>query len=150
MARGSKPGERRGGRAKGTPNKRTQELQALMDRMDCNPHEFMAQVTKGEVPCKQCNGGQVTAAQWTKMLGLNVPTRYMDESGDVDIEGLNTDTLPCPYCGGTELQPVDMVHRVAAAKELAQYLAPKRKAVDMQVDTRDVPVLVVRGMRGKT
>jgi hypothetical protein len=44
MSRGSKPGERRGGRAPGVPNKRTQELLApVSDTSGATPKEVMLQ-----------------------------------------------------------------------------------------------------------
>jgi len=51
--RGAKPGERRRGRQKGTPNKRTIELRELLESMGMGPNDdpvlFMARVSKGEV-----------------------------------------------------------------------------------------------------
>jgi hypothetical protein len=41
---GSKPGERRGGRQKGTPNKATQSVKELLDSLGCDPIEGMALV----------------------------------------------------------------------------------------------------------
>ena len=47
MPRGAKPGERRGGRAKGTPNKKTQELLDMILATGCpHPVEGMAMVAK--------------------------------------------------------------------------------------------------------
>lgn len=44
--RGSKPGERRGGRKKGTPNKATQAVQEKLQAMDCDPIEGMAEIAQ--------------------------------------------------------------------------------------------------------
>ncbi len=41
---GSKPGERRGGRKAGTPNKATADLQAKLDGLGCDPIEGMARI----------------------------------------------------------------------------------------------------------
>jgi hypothetical protein len=41
MPRGSKPGERRGGRKKGTPNKVTADIASTMARLKCDPIEAM-------------------------------------------------------------------------------------------------------------
>ena len=76
MPRGSKPGERRGGRQPGTPNKRTSEL---ADRIASkypgwDPVEAMAEIAR-------------------------------DEENDVMI-------------------------RLAALKEVSQYIHPKRKAIE--------------------
>lgn len=44
--KGAKPGERRGGRVKGTPNKRTQEVIEKLAALDCDPIEGMATIAK--------------------------------------------------------------------------------------------------------
>lgn len=144
MAKGRKTG---GGSRKGVPNKRTQEVQELMDRLNCSPLEFLAKVTLGDVPCSHCVEGTVTVAQWSKMLDVRLPSRYTED--DIDVEGINTDRLVCPYCGGTEREHLDMSHRVTSAKELGQYLAPKRKAIEVSAPNGEIPTLVVKGVRGK-
>ena len=80
---GSKPGERRGGRKKGTPNKRTASVQEKLDKIGLDPIEAMAQLVKDEL-----------------------------EMGDDKDKGLIKDLL----------------------KELAQYVAPKRKAVEVAAE----------------
>lgn len=44
IARGSAPGERRGGRQQGTPNKATADVRARLDALGCDPIEGMAQL----------------------------------------------------------------------------------------------------------
>ena len=46
MARGSQPGERRGGRRKGQPNKRTAMLQAEIEAGGEMPREYMLRVMR--------------------------------------------------------------------------------------------------------
>lgn len=46
MSRGSVPGERRGGRQKGTPNKKTQELQAEIASTGETPLQYMLRVMR--------------------------------------------------------------------------------------------------------
>ena len=46
--RGSKPGERRGGRQKGTPNRRTLEVQQRLAELDCDPIQGMALIAMDE------------------------------------------------------------------------------------------------------
>lgn len=48
MPKGSQPGERRGGRAPGTPNKRTLELIERLAELDCDP--LQALVTIANAP----------------------------------------------------------------------------------------------------
>ena len=71
---GSKPGERRGGRCKGTPNRKTQAVIDRLDALGCDPIEGMAKI---------------------------------DEK-------------------------VEMSIRAQMYKELAQYVAPKRKAIEVR------------------
>lgn len=52
MPRGSRPGERRGGRKKGTPNKRTVILGSAKEAMlqeGCNPLVILAKAANGEI-----------------------------------------------------------------------------------------------------
>ena len=80
---GSKPGERRGGRQKGTPNKRTLDVADRLKTLGCDPIEGMALIA-------------------------------MDESNTPELRG-------------------------KMFSELAQYIAPKRKAVEHSTDP-DAPM----------
>jgi hypothetical protein len=75
---GSKPGQRRGGRCKGTPNKRTMAVAEVLGELGLDPIKQMGQIA-------------------------------MDERVEVSI-------------------------RVQVLKELCQYVAPKRKAVEVTGD----------------
>src|SRR5829696_6196646 len=75
MPRGAKAGERRGGRQRGTPNKKTQTVADTLAELGCNPIEGMAKIA-------------------------------MDEQAELGL-------------------------RAQMYKELAQYVAPKRKAVEV-------------------
>lgn len=44
--RGSAPGERRGGRQKGTPNKVSLDVAAILAKMDCCPFKGMAEIAQ--------------------------------------------------------------------------------------------------------
>ena len=48
MARGSRKGERRGGRKAGTPNRRTVELAERLQQLGCDPIEGMARLAMNE------------------------------------------------------------------------------------------------------
>ena len=50
MPRGSAPGERRGGRQKGTPNKKTVALQVAIAKAGRSPLEFMLEVMVAPIP----------------------------------------------------------------------------------------------------
>ncbi len=85
--RGAKPGERRGGRAKGVKNKATQDVIERLHELDCDPLEGMATIAK----------------------------QAMAE-GDMALAG-------------------------QMYKELAQYIAPKRKAIEIALDV-DKPISI--------
>ncbi|HEX2244107.1 MAG TPA: hypothetical protein VHK27_12835 [Gammaproteobacteria bacterium] len=75
---GSKPGERRGGRCKGTPNKKTMAVAEVLDELGLDSIKQMGQIA-------------------------------MDERIEVSL-------------------------RVQVLKELCQYVAPKRKAIEVTGD----------------
>jgi hypothetical protein len=81
MPRGAKLGERRGGRQKGTPNKKTMAVAERLDALGCDPIEGMAKIA-------------------------------MDEN-----------------------QPMQL--RATMYRELAQYVAPKRKSVEVTGEDGD-------------
>ena len=80
---GSKPGERRGGRQKGTPNKKTLDVANCLQALGCDPIKGMALIA-------------------------------MDEGNTPELRG-------------------------KMFSELAQYIAPKRKAVEHSTDP-DAPM----------
>lgn len=89
---GAKPGERRGGRQKGTPNKSTLSAIAKLEELKCDPLEILARIAKGE----------------TMQAGVKLP------DGTYSVEG-QTPTID---------------HIFSSAKELANYVYPKRKAIE--------------------
>ena len=76
------------GRKAGTPNRRSQEVQELLESMDCDPITGMARIA-------------------------------MDET-------------------------IDMQIRARMFTELAQYVAPKRKAIEHSGDGAAVPVVIIK------
>src|SRR5215471_5018362 len=74
QGKGSKPGERRGGRQKGTPNRKTAQVAERLRELRCDPIEGMARIA-------------------------------MDEKAPLELRG-------------------------RMYTELAQYVAPKRKAIE--------------------
>lgn len=101
---------RTGGRAKGTPNKATASVQQTLDRLGVDPFEGMAMIAKGEIPCGACHGvGQ------TKVKAAD-GTFY---------------NRTCESCYGTNLEKVSPETRAKMYAELAQYVAPKRKAIEL-------------------
>jgi hypothetical protein len=113
MPAGAKPGQRRGGRKKGTPNKSTQTVEQMCQRLNCNPHEYMALVVINRVPCGVCRGSNKTP--------------FTKEDG---TKGMR----PCQSCWGSLMENCSPELRGKMAAELAQYLAAKRKALEVSVE----------------
>ena len=84
MPRGSKPGERRGGRQKGTPNKKTTAIQDKLDKHGCDPIEQMAKLAMECI----AEGDRATATGLLKELAQYVvPKRKAIEvSGEEGAE----------------------------------------------------------------
>jgi len=93
---------KKGGRVKGTPNKKTQDVIDRLKELDCDPIEGMAKIAMNDVTCSVCEG-----------------SGKMD-----DDEGCE----PC-YGSGKLLATIEL--RGQMYKELAQYVAPKRKAIEV-------------------
>ena len=87
MARGAKPGERPGGRKKGTPNKLTRTVMERVEALGVDPIAILAYFADG-------------------------------------------DTTKLGYTGKGD-PPITREMRLKAAIELAQYIAPKRKAIEL-------------------
>jgi len=119
MARGSRPGERRGGRQKGTPNKKTTAIREKLDRLGLDPIEGMARIALGDVPCPVCKG-----------------------EGRISYPG-SEPGFGCEPCHGSGRELVAIELRARMLSELASYVEPKRKAVDHDGDSNDQLVVEV-------
>lgn len=127
MARG---GARKGaGRPKGSTSERTRQVEDLLESMECNPIEGMAKIALGDADCHVCQDGRVSTAQFYKITGARAPSSWSELKPE-ELEEDSTFDLTCPICGGTGKAPVDTKLRGDMFKELAQYVAPKRKAIE--------------------
>jgi|GEM_PF-639655 len=118
-------GEKHGGRAKGTPNKSTKGILAKLKELDCDPIEGMAMMAKGEVPCLHCDDDK-------KMGMLEVMRMFGSKpKNDEQIVALSEIRIDCPVCGGTKIEKVAQKTRSDMYKELANYVAPKRKSLEV-------------------
>ncbi len=88
---------RTSGRKKGTPNKRTLEIAKRLEKLGCDPLEFLARVVLGK---------EKADLAWTDKA-----------TGKIEI---------------VEVGP-NLDQKIQAAKELAQYIAPKRKAIEIDM-----------------
>ncbi|MBZ5607253.1 MAG: hypothetical protein LAP38_03275 [Acidobacteriia bacterium] len=108
------PGHKKiGGRAKGTPNKLTREAIEILERLGCNPIEGMARIAQGDVPCRVCRGKGKTLYQ---------PAR-----------GKELAERTCESCYGRGLEIITPELSGKMYAELAQYIFPKRKAIEHTV-----------------
>lgn len=141
MAKGRKTG---GGSRKGIPNKTTLDVADKLARLKCDPIEGMARIALGDVPCPLCQQtGEVTLGQ--------LYTHYGAKTTLENLEAGTLDTIhQCPVCGGSGFDPVSTQIRLKSYSELAQYVAPKRKAVEVTgKDGEALPQLVIgSGVRG--
>jgi hypothetical protein len=111
--RGARPGERRGGRAKGTPNKDTRSVMERLQALGHDPITGMAMIAMGMGGCRNCrNTGK-------------------------------KDGVTCEVCGGTKHEPLDPALRGRMDAELAQYVYPKRKAIEHS-GAEDAPPVGIR------
>jgi hypothetical protein len=115
-------GRKTGGRRAGVPNKRSEELLEILQRLNCNPTEGLALIGNGDYICTVCLGAK------------KLKYRRRDD-GELffDPEGKLMDCLNC-FGSGREQIPIGL--QLKAFAELQQYVFPKRKAIDVN-DRRD-------------
>ncbi len=123
---GPRPGS---GRPKGSPNKLTLTVQETLARLGVNPLEGMSTIACNELPCGVCRG---TGKSFYK---LPAGQHASDCDGSViapatlcHCEGIGT--RKCESCYGTLFEACSPELRGKMHAELAQYVAPKRKAID--------------------
>ncbi len=124
------------------------QVEEIMERLDaknCDPFNIMADLAMSKIPCELCNGAKVV--QWTRnleYLGLNL--RGLQEQIDSieifsgedavaavqHIEHFLLRESTCMRCGGTGHGIAPLKVRGDMAKELANYLAPKQRHVEVE------------------
>jgi hypothetical protein len=90
-----------GGRKTGTPNKRTQDITALLDRLGCNPIEGMAHIasfyTAGSNQTSKSLGSRFNRHRWSKF------NRRQHSSGLIPVARWG-----CPGIGNSMLERFNM------------------------------------------
>ena len=102
--------EKTGGRTKGTPNKRSQEVHNLAAKHNVNPFEILLLFAKGDADA----------------LGFNKDKgrKYEDEEGEeIEIKDIF----------------ISMDMQLSAAKEACTYLYSKQKAITLNATITDLP-----------
>jgi len=100
---------KKGGRVKGTPNKKTQDVIDRLKELNCDPIEGMARIAMSAATCLSRDS-----------LGFMIADQDKPEDKDV-----------CTNCDGLGKLAASLELRGQMYKELAQYVAPKRKAIEM-------------------
>jgi len=90
------------GRPKGAKNKRTLAVEQRLAALGCDPIEGMARIAMETAPCLVC-----------------------------DATGRVGDDEPCGQCKGVGRLQASLELRGKMYSDLAQYVAPKRKAVEV-------------------
>jgi len=129
MPAGARPGERLGGRQKGTPNKASQDIIEKLARLSCDPIEGMALLASGKVPCGVCHG--------------RGKTRYRIPGTDKVGERL------CESCYGTLMEHISPDLRGKMYAELANYAFPKRRAIEVSGSIELTATLESRLLAGR-
>lgn len=125
MAKGGhRPGS---GRPKGSICKATQDVLATAARLKCNPFEVMAWIVKGELPCSVCRGKGKTQYQPSRETRLIDGMRVLVVNAEGEAKLKERTCLSC-YGSGKEIIAPELRGKMAG--ELANYLAPKRKAIE--------------------
>lgn len=104
-------GVRYGGRQKGTPNKVNAAVSEKLARWKCDPFHVLAKIAMGDLPCGTCYGKGRTKFQ----------------SGSSDFPGERI----CQSCWGSRRERITTAERSRAAAELTEFVAAKRKAVEV-------------------
>jgi hypothetical protein len=100
--------------------------------MNCVPFEVLARVTMNDLVCGVCRGtGKTKFQPRSKAQAAAAAALSLDIPEDQQPDGSER---TCQSCWGSGLERLDPETRLHAAKELAQYLAPKRKALEIQDD----------------
>ena len=117
---GPQPGQRFGGRRAGTPNRDTQRVFEILDKLGVDPIEGMARIAIGDVPCFECVEPHMT--QIRTVVGL--------EEGQEQVP-LPAADPGCPRCKGKGKEQVSLDLRANMHRQLAGYTYPARRAVEV-------------------
>ena len=117
------------GRAKGSKNRRTLEVEARLARLNCDPFEGMARIAMAQCPCPTCNGA--------------LRARYVVAAFGIYVDPDKGEEMTCRTGWGTGREPIAPELRGRMCAELAQYIAPKRKAVEHTGNVGGSPFVIM-------
>jgi len=128
MANGGKRAN--AGRPKGSKNKRQGGIADKLRALDCDPIEGMARLASGQIDCLHCDDkGMMTLLACMLLINSRIDSDAMP--------ALSKQTVVCPICSGTKKEYVQHKTRGDMFKELAQYIAPKRRSIEVSVNEKE-------------
>jgi hypothetical protein len=110
-------GKKTGGRQRGSLNKGTQAIEEKLAALGCDPLQGLALIATGQETCGICLGKKKLTYRRRKDGEL-----LFDPGGKL---------MPCVNCFGSGKEPIALGYRLKARAELANYVAPKRKAIEV-------------------
>ena len=105
-----------------------------MAQLGCDPIEGMAMIMMQRCLCPTC-GGALQARYSIGRFGI-----YLDPDQGA--------TMTCRTCWGTGREPISPELRGKMAAELAQYIAPKRKALEHSLPADASAFVIIWGPAG--
>lgn len=131
-------GNRGKGRPKGSVNKATLSIQDKLQRLGHDPIEGMAKIAMNELPCGVCRGtGKTLYRKPMKPrvkcdnCGYENPQAFVRCKVCESEPDLELAERICMSCYGTLMEACSPSLRGQMNAELAQYIAPKRKAIEV-------------------
>jgi len=126
-------GRKTGGRVKGSISKSTRDVQEKLERLGCDPFEGMAIIADNRLPCGVCRGKGKTAYKLSD--GAHAKDCAITEArlikGKLKCTCNGVGERVCESCYGTLFEACSPELRGKMHAELAQYVAPKRKAIEI-------------------
>lgn len=125
------------GRRKGSIGKATEAVLSMLARLGCSPLEGLAQISLRRVSCGTCvdeKGEPTGVTRYALPEGKHAktckaPVGEAHMSAHCTCSGIAERT--CLSCFGTLRERIGADLKFKADAELAQYVAPKRKAVEV-------------------
>jgi len=118
-----------GGRKPGTPNQKTVVVMETLQRLGCDPIEGMALIAMGRVPCRVCDQKKYISQE--RLFAFQAAGVIGDLPEPEQGAKRSSGRIMCPVCYGTSFEITPTKLRGDMFKELAQYVAPKRKAIEI-------------------
>lgn len=125
-------GKKTGGRKRGTPNKKSRDVLERLEDLKSDPLGGLAEFATGAATCHTCDAkGKVSIDQYYTTMRITMD----EEIKQLSPEQRSEPQYTCPLCRGTKHRALEDQLVLRARSELMQYIAPKRKAMDINHNT---------------